>query len=137
MNRIADETEVVLPLHPRTQKSIRSVELHPRIRIVEPVGYLEMLYLIQRCEGVITDSGGLQKEAFWMGRPCITIREETEWIELVEGGVNLLANREEEIVAAFRSFKPETERFSARYYGDGNAAEIIVRTLADRTNTES
>ena len=82
---------VVLPIHPRTRQAIRDSGLHLDVQVIEPVGYLEMLWLLQHCSLVLTDSGGVQKESFFFAKPCVTMREETEWLELVDIGANRLA----------------------------------------------
>ena len=82
--------KVVLPLHPRTRPKIHDIKIPQNVIITDPVGYLEMLNLIKNAQAVLTDSGGLQKEAFWLQRPCITLREETEWVETLVGGWNQL-----------------------------------------------
>tara|TARA_R110001599_G_scaffold68408_9_gene192725 strand:- start:5938 stop:7014 length:1077 start_codon:yes stop_codon:yes gene_type:complete len=81
---------VVLPLHPRTRKVIAEQGLSLNVHIMEPVGYLEMLWLLQHTNLVLTDSGGVQKEAYFMGKACVTMRDQTEWVELVEVGANVL-----------------------------------------------
>ncbi len=86
---------IVLPMHPRTAKSIKDAGLAlPEgggLRTIEPQGYLDMICLVANCRIVLTDSGGLQKEAFFLGRPCVTLREETEWVETADSGGNLVA----------------------------------------------
>ncbi|MGA1495195.1 MAG: non-hydrolyzing UDP-N-acetylglucosamine 2-epimerase, partial [Rhodothermales bacterium] len=81
---------VLLPLHPRTRQKVASMDLSPSIQILPPVSYLAMLTLISNSRSVLTDSGGLQKETVWLGKPCITMRGETEWTETLEGGWNVL-----------------------------------------------
>ena len=81
---------VIFPVHPRTKVKLGTYPLPDQIRIVPPVGYLQMLFLIQKALAVITDSGGVQKEAYWLKKPCITLRKETEWTETLEGGWNKL-----------------------------------------------
>ena len=94
INDIAKSSTVILPVHPRTRKLLQSYNLSfdtNNIFLLDPVGYFEMLWLLKHCNSVITDSGGLQKEAYFFSKPCITLREQTEWVELVESGVNMLA----------------------------------------------
>ncbi len=124
---------VVLPLHPRTRKILaeRGVADAANARVIDPAAYLDMLTLEKNARAMLTDSGGMQKEAYWFGVPCITLREETEWVELVEVGANTLAGADSErIVAAVRA--AGTARVEARtgLYGDGRSAEQIVRILA-------
>ncbi|WP_410966352.1 UDP-N-acetylglucosamine 2-epimerase, partial [Salmonella sp. SAL4449] len=81
---------VVLPLHPRTRGVIERLGLKLEVQVIDPVGYLEMIWLLQRSGLVLTDSGGVQKEAFFFGKPCVTMRDQTEWVELVTCGANVL-----------------------------------------------
>lgn len=93
LNRIHDEIRpVVLPLHPRTRNAIEKADLKLNVQVLEPVGFLEMLGLLKGCTTVFTDSGGLQKEAFFFSKPCVTIRDQTEWVELVSAGANQLVD---------------------------------------------
>jgi UDP-GlcNAc3NAcA epimerase len=106
----ADEL-VVLPLHPRTRAVVRHMNIDlsdwPSIRVIEPQGYLDMLMLEQNARMILTDSGGMQKEACWLGVPCITMREETEWIETVQSGWNTLTGPDPaRIKAAIQSCMP-------------------------------
>lgn len=89
---------VLMPLHPRTKKSLGKMIVPDNIKIIKPVGYLLMLLLIERSKAVITDSGGLQKEAFWLKRPCITLRRETEWRETLVGGWNRLVDADPKLI---------------------------------------
>ena len=131
LDEVADSVAVVLPLHPRTRARMREQGLKARkVEIVDPVGYLEMLALVRGAEAVFTDSGGLQKEAFFLGRPCITLRGETEWVELVELGVNVVAGTEARaIVGAWRALAGRQLDWSARPYGGGDAGGRIVAAL--------
>jgi UDP-GlcNAc3NAcA epimerase len=131
LNQVADSAPVVLPLHPRTRARITEFELEPgNIELIEPVGYLEMIALVRSCEAVFTDSGGLQKEAFFLGKPCITLRGETEWVELVELGVNIIAGTDPQaIVGAWRALSDGKLDWSARPYGAGDAGGQIVAAL--------
>lgn len=123
---------VVAPLHPRTIARLQQWSIEPAFDVIEPVGYLEMTYLIQNSLGVITDSGGLQKEAFFHKRPCTTVRNSTEWIELVEIGVNRLtsANALEASVIEMLETPCPDERFDQLVYGNGNAGDAIASDIA-------
>ena len=126
------ELPVVLPLHPRTRITFETMGLKPDapVQVVDPVGYLEMVWLEMNCAAVITDSGGVQKEAYFHGKPCITMRDETEWVELVELGVNTLVGADAERIAeAIR--KPPVRPTAGDVYGDGRAACAIARILAE------
>jgi UDP-GlcNAc3NAcA epimerase len=132
LDEIADSTPVVMPVHPRIRSAI--VDLSPKhIRTVDPVGYFDMIALLSRCMGVFTDSGGLQKEAYFAGKPCITLRTETEWIELVRSGCSVLAGSDRgRIIAAERRVRDgEIAVRKEHLYGAGDAARRIVRVLAD------
>jgi UDP-GlcNAc3NAcA epimerase len=127
--------EVVFPVHPRTRSRIEALSNlrlqsgGGRVRLIDPVGYLDMLALEQNARMILTDSGGIQKEAYFFQVPCVTLRPETEWLETVEAGWNKLtgANREQ-ILAAVRSFGPLNSA-PPDIFGDGRAAERIVATL--------
>ncbi|CAB1078443.1 UDP-2,3-diacetamido-2,3-dideoxy-D-glucuronic acid 2-epimerase (EC, partial [Olavius algarvensis Delta 1 endosymbiont] len=100
------------------------------IRIIEPVGYLEMIYLLENCHAVMTDSGGLQKEAFFFQKPCITLRDETEWVELVEHGFNYIAGADSAgIYNAFKNSFDSNKDFDLDLYGDGTAGKKIIEFL--------
>jgi len=126
---------VLLVAHPRTAAVLdgAGVRLNANVRRSGPVGYLESLALVQRATVVVTDSGGLQREAYWLGRPCITVRGETEWTETVERGANRLvppeaASRLADEIAATAASVAAWDR---RAYGDGHAAGRIAALLAD------
>jgi UDP-N-acetylglucosamine 2-epimerase len=121
---------VVFPVHPRARKVIEGARRPPnsRVRLIDPVGYLDMVALSEGARLVLTDSGGLQKEAFWLGVPCLTLRDETEWVETVGAGWNILVGAETEgIVEAVRSFSPGGSR--PALYGDGFAAAKCVNLI--------
>lgn len=122
---------VVLPLHPRTRGVIAKLGLELEAKVIDPVGYLEMIWLLQRSGLVLTDSGGVQKEAFFFGKACITMRDQTEWVELVECGANVLVGADRDaIVAAARSNKSRTIIDDNNLYGGGQAAARIAAYLA-------
>jgi len=130
------ERPVVLPLHPRTRKTLgaRLQEVGGRVRVLDPVPYLDMLMLEKNARIILTDSGGVQKEAYWFGVPCVTLRDETEWVELVESGCNRVVGADAEtIVGAVEAFEAAGAALPpgrpADLYGDGHAAEYIVRLL--------
>jgi UDP-GlcNAc3NAcA epimerase len=130
LNEINEETEILVPLHPRTRKKLISSKIQANFRIVDPIGYLEMIYLLKRCKMVMTDSGGLQKEAFFFDKPCITLRDETEWVELIDNGYNVLAGADfNKILDSYRIMKDQNMDFSEELYGDGYAAKKIIREL--------
>jgi UDP-N-acetylglucosamine 2-epimerase len=127
-----DET-IVFPIHPRTRRAIArlngSVSLTSRLRVIDPLGYLDLMRLAQSARLVLTDSGGLQKEAYWLGVPCVTLRDQTEWVETVGAGWNILTGaRTDAIVQAVSSFQPAAAR--PTLYGNGKSAVEITRILA-------
>jgi len=123
---------VLIPLHPRTRDKLQQFDIELTCHIVDPVGYLEMLFLLKHARVVMTDSGGLQKEAFFFSKPCVTMRPETEWIELVEHGYNRLAgNNRAAILEAFDVMSNQTVDATTNLYGGGTASEVVVDSLGD------
>lgn len=130
LNHIANEVPVVLPLHPRTRKYLQTQCIHLNAHIIDPVGYFDMLMLIDNCSLILTDSGGLQKEAYFFSKYCITMRDQTEWIELVKGGFNRICGADmDKIVDAFENFKTKDDVFTDNLYGGGKAAQAISKAL--------
>lgn len=127
------KTPLILPLHPRTLDTVtkHGIEIPDNIYIVEPVGYLEMVWLEANSQFIVTDSGGVQKEAYFHGKKCITLREETEWVELVEADVNTLVGSDpEKLMSEFGNteFKSENNEL----YGIGETSNLIIETLVDQ-----
>ena len=134
----------LFPVHPRTRAAMEKNALaekdYPNIRFVEPLGYLDFLAVSAAARIIVTDSGGLQKEAYWHGVPCVTIRTETEWVETVEAGWNCLAGTDSEKIAdAIATFRPSTRAQGFRapgprptLYGEGDAAEKVVKAMETR-----
>ncbi|WP_017931912.1 non-hydrolyzing UDP-N-acetylglucosamine 2-epimerase [Robiginitomaculum antarcticum] len=119
LNGFADDYTIVLPLHPRTKNAVAAHGLDfGKIKTIDPVGYREMQALLSKSDMVFTDSGGLQKEAYFHGKPCVTLRDETEWVELIDNGWNRLWTQD--------SYKP---RKPIEQYGDGDTGERIVAIL--------
>lgn len=130
LKELSATQQVILPLHPRTKNVVDKLQIKTdSITIVDPLGYLEMVWLLDHCSLVVTDSGGLQKEAYFFSKQCLTLRDETEWVELIEIGANTLvgANREK-ILDAYSNLKdmPKNEQY---LYGTGNASLIIVNEI--------
>jgi UDP-GlcNAc3NAcA epimerase len=124
---------VVLPLHPRTDARLRAAGLHarlataPGVTLIEPVGYFELNALLCNAKALVTDSGGLQKEAYLAGVPCVTLRPNTEWIETVELGWNVLTDLDlDRVLAALQREPPAA---APPVYGDGHAGERVVAAL--------
>ena len=130
LNEISKSMPLVCPLHPRTQKLINELDLRFNANILAPVGYFEMIWLLQNCSSVLTDSGGLQKEAYFFNKACITMRDQTEWVELVETGVNTLVGANiNEIIKGFETIKNTNIDSSQSLYGQADAAFKIIEKL--------
>lgn len=129
LNEIHKTLPVVMPLHPRTKGFLKSLNLRLDVNVIEPVGYFDMLSLMENCKLVLTDSGGLQKEAYFFEKFCLTLRDQTEWVELVEAGANEIVGADtEKILAGFRKNQDIAIK-STSLYGDGCAARKIVEKL--------
>ena len=131
-----EDKPVILPIHPRTRKAVDNLNIKlsefENIRAIEPVGYLDMIALESQSFAVLTDSGGVQKEAFFSQVPCITLRDETEWVETVESGWNILAGADKEnIIKSFGSVKMFADRQAPPLYGDGRAAQKIIKSIIE------
>jgi UDP-GlcNAc3NAcA epimerase len=124
---------VVLPLHPRTRKFLHqeAIELDRRVRVLEPISYFAMLGCLEQCAFVVTDSGGLQKEAYFLGKRCITVRDETEWTELVACGANRLAGANADSIRAAFDWAVQPLDGGRELYGCGDAGQQIVRRLVE------
>lgn len=123
---------LILPLHPRTLDRVtkHSIEIPENVYIVEPVGYLEMVWLEANSQFIVTDSGGVQKEAYFHGKQCITLREETEWVELVEANVNTLVGSDpEEFACALNN--TEYKCMNNEIYGTGQTSNLIIEILVE------
>jgi len=130
LDDISEKNKIVIPIHPRTKKIIESLKLRiDNLILIDPVGYLEMIWLIDHSSLIMTDSGGLQKEAFFFKKPCITLRDETEWVELLDNRFNVLVGADKErIYENYNSFEFSKD-FSIDIYGNGDASKHIVDTL--------
>lgn len=137
LDAVAREIQVILPLHPRTRKILEqnNIEIPQRVVVTPPLGYLEMVYLLQSCKMVLTDSGGLQKEAYFFKKPCLILRDETEWVELVEKGYNTIVGADrEKIIQGFLKTDNNPMEFCSTLYGGGNAAEMIIQTIKEEAH---
>ena len=124
------EQKFIFPVHPRTRKILaqNNLSFGPHVKLIDPVGYFEMIAYEENCKCVLTDSGGVQKEAFFFEKPCITMRDTTEWVELVEHGWNTLTGADsEKIIAAVRNVKKPAA--VPALYGKGDCAQLIVEEL--------
>ncbi|MBH11048.1 MAG: UDP-N-acetylglucosamine 2-epimerase (non-hydrolyzing) [Candidatus Marinimicrobia bacterium] len=125
--RIHKEKQVVLPVHPRTEKKLKEFGITPAVNVMPPLSYNEMVSQLLSSEIVITDSGGVQKEAFFAKTKCITVRPETEWVELIDAGVNHLCDSNADAIwDTFNLMNNKQCDFTPQLYGDGNSAKIIV-----------
>jgi len=130
LNEINQFSQVILPLHPRTRKIIQNNHIHLAFNPIEPVGYFDMMQLLKHCSLVITDSGGMQKEAYFFNKYCITMRDQTEWTELVDHGYNQLTGcNKTEILKGYHHFTGKTIEKTTTLYGKGNASELVVESI--------
>ncbi|MFY4258498.1 non-hydrolyzing UDP-N-acetylglucosamine 2-epimerase [Achromobacter xylosoxidans] len=131
---IAADVPVVLPLHPRTRKLLAHagvVSIPGNVKVIEPVSFLDMIRLEESARAIVTDSGGVQKEAYFFGVPCLTTRDETEWVETVSSGWNRLVGADTgRILDAWRRLAPpDSDR--PDFYGNGHASELTIKTLLE------
>ena len=129
---ISDDITVILPLHPRTKKLVQSygIKYSNNMKIIDPVGYFDMLELLTGSSMVMTDSGGLQKEAYFMAKPCVTLRDQTEWVELLDFGYNTLSGADaDKIQLEYLKMKDVKIPNSHQLYGSGDAAGQIVKDI--------
>ena len=131
LNEINRQIPVLVPIHPRTRSILTQLNITPEFKMIDPVGYFDMIVLLKNCKLVITDSGGVQKEAFFFGKHCITLREQTEWVELVENGYNILVGSNVlKLKDAFEVFSSKVSDFKINLYGKGQAAQIAVNEIS-------
>lgn len=130
LNVINNQIRVVFPMHPRTKQIIEREGIELNFKPIDPVGYFDIIELLKHSQAVLTDSGGLQKEAFFFQKHCVTARDQTEWVELVENGYNILTGANcDKIIDAVNSMCQKSSDFSKNLYGNGKASEKIVETL--------
>ena len=130
LNTINESVAVVAPIHPRTKIRIDKFNLNPQFTIIDPVGYLDMVQLITNASLVLTDSGGLQKEAYFFEKYCITMREQTEWVELLTNGVNALVGTDrQKLLNQFEKFHNKPFQCAVELYGNGSASDTICDSL--------
>ena len=130
LNSLSARQTVVLPLHPRTKMAIKKNQLTTRCKLIPPVSFHDMIALVRNCSLVLTDSGGLQKEAYFSGKFCVILRDETEWVELVDEGACFIAGaKTSAIVTLVDDLVGRQGDFSQRLYGNGEASSLIVEEL--------
>ncbi|MBC8344702.1 MAG: UDP-N-acetylglucosamine 2-epimerase (non-hydrolyzing) [Candidatus Marinimicrobia bacterium] len=132
LETINRETPVIFPVHPRTEKKIEEFGIKSELNMIPPLSYQEMVNHLSNAKMVITDSGGVQKEAYFSKTKCITVRPETEWVELVDAGVNILCESNKDAIdAAYHIMVQKSCDFSQTLYGHGNASKMIVDSMVD------
>lgn len=130
LNELHKDIRVMMPIHPRTRKILESHQLELDVDLVDPVGYFDMIELLKSCSLVMTDSGGLQKEAYFFGKHCVTMRDETEWVELVSHGFNVLAGADtSRILSSSKAMLGKSSDFDIPLYGDSQAGKKILESL--------
>ena len=137
---LQNNIQILMPLHPRTSKLLKnnltkevydSVHENKLFKIVPPASFLNMILLEKKCKMVFTDSGGVQKEAYFFRKPCIIMRTETEWVEIVEQGVGIITDTDEKkIMEAYKHFEGKAHSDFPKIFGDGKAAEFILGELS-------
>ena len=130
LDLINSHVQVIVPMHPRTKKIISNLKITYKFKMIDPVGYFDMINLIENSKLVITDSGGLQKEAFFFRKYCITTRNQTEWIELIENNYNFITGANtEKIIEIFESLFSKSFPIAKNLYGNGKASENICNAI--------
>ncbi len=121
------DSPVILPVHPRTRKILQNIKFSANVKIIDPVSYLEMITLLKNCKKVLTDSGGLQKEAFFLKKQCVTLRDETEWTETLENNWNFIVGTNSKLILE----KINAEKIDKQndYFGDGNSVKKILDAI--------
>lgn len=134
LNKLSEDSEVVIPIHPRTLKKVktnRMESLLDKFLVLNPLSYLDFQLLIKYSKAILTDSGGVQKEAYFNSIPCLTLREETEWTETVVSGLNHLVGSDENLILDIYSSLEFEKKADLTVYGDGTASERIVNEIID------
>lgn len=132
LNLLTKDFQIILPVHPRTRKILKNENVKLNFEPIDPVGYFDMIELLKHCKMVITDSGGVQKEAFFFGKHCLVTRDETEWTELVDLHYNFMVGADtNKIVTTVSEVAKASAKFDVKPYGEGNAAEKIALILKD------
>ncbi len=130
LDLINKQQKIIMPLHPHTKNKIQEYKIKSDVSFINPVGYKKMMQLLNECEIVITDSGGLQKESFFAKKKCITIRDQTEWVELLDVGSNVLCNPKN-LYVAYNKILSIENKFSNKIFGNGNTCELITKSISN------
>ena len=130
LEKINKQQKIIMPLHPHTKMKIENFKIKTKITFIEPLGYKSMLSMLNKSEMIITDSGGLQKEAYFAKKKCIIVRDNSEWNEIIASGSNILSSPDN-ILNSFNDLKLNEFKFTENYYGNGNASEIIIKSILD------
>jgi UDP-N-acetylglucosamine 2-epimerase len=133
LSRIAPDT-IIFPCHPRIRKYITALKLSKNIKVIDPVGYFEMRHLERNALGIITDSGGVQKEAYLLGIPCITLRKNTEWIETLDGNWNVLTNGSSEEIRKALGLIQDKDKYHPEVFGKSGVCERISHSIVEELN---
>ena len=132
LNEVHSDIPILMPLHPRTRQKLEENGLELNIKLIPPCSYLEMIQLIKASKLVMTDSGGLQKEAYFFERPCVTLREETEWVELIDGGFNSLCKPDSaSLKSTVEEMLSRPLDYSNSLYGDGKTGRFILEKIKE------
>ena len=130
LNSLCADQRVIFPLHPRTETYINKYKLNTLCELIPPVSFLDMIELVRNCSLILTDSGGLQKEAYFAGKYCVILRDETEWVELVDAGACFIAGAKKEIILSLVDDLMDKEcDYNQKLYGSGDASSVIVEEL--------
>ncbi len=132
LNQLHTFIPVIMPLHPRTEAAIKALDLVLNVEVIPPQGYLEMLWLLDHCGIVVTDSGGVQKEAFFFNKPCVTARDQTEWVELIDTDANVLVGADgNKLINEVKARYSQRVNDANELYGGGKASQRIAQLLLE------
>ncbi len=135
LNKINEESEILMPIHPKTKKKIEEFGLKPQFRTIEPVGYFDIIELLKHCSTVITDSGGLQKEAYMFEKKSVVLLDFIPWVELVENGFALQSHIEKDLIYSnYKHIMKSNPDFSIKLYGDGTTSKQIIQYIIEDYN---